>query len=424
MSKVLKNQNFYHLACIQSVSLGIPVIIVGKRISELYGNGVAICSILIGNLILWLIAIAIISMVYTENTNAIENIKGYIGKIAGILFAIILTAAFLNWYVLQINNSVTALYTLLKYSKISIDQSSMIRIGAVLGLLSSLIAIGGIRMLKWITSISFPLVVFYHTYVIIISDYSFFDQITWGLSLPGIIMTILALLPGVINLPTFFCHSQSKANSFLALTLMTIFISFFECSTIWMYFSPQSQFVLSSDSAIDITSYTILTIIFLIFSPITTNFLNIYLASACYKTFIPKFEGTKGYAIMGLLGTAMYTFIQISSPLRFLEKFLDCYIAILGMILLIAIISRIFVQHRPKKFEKLVNALSWIAGCIVSTIFVITIPNSESTPLLYGMGAGALFFLLIFFLEEMVWAIKKLKLKHPVIGEDENTQAF
>lgn len=407
-SSRLGNQNFYHLSCIQSASIGPPGVIIGKQLFDLHGAGVAICSIFIGNLILWMIGLAIISMVYQQHTNAIENIKGYIGKVGAFIFALILILAFIDWYAIEINISILGISTLYQLSH-PWDKELAIRIGAVLGILTALLAIGGIRLLKFGTVICFPLFLLYNIYIISISDYSIFAEWEWGLSLSAIIYTILSLLPGVINLPTFFRHSRSRADSFLALTIMTIFITFFEAASIWMNFSSQSEFIWTNPSPPNLFTFVIPTMIFIAITAIFANLLNIYLASACYETFIPKFEGTKGHAIMGLLGTAAYTFVQISSPIQFLANLINCYIGVLGITLLIGVLARIIIKHRPRRFERSINTASWIMGCMVATGLAIQNPAHETRPLLLGMGASALFFLCVFFIEETWWSAQRIK---------------
>jgi hypothetical protein len=95
---VVHNQNFYQLAAIQSVSLGLPAFITGKFLAHSLGTGVAICSIFVGNIILWLVGLTVISTIYQERTNAIQNINGYIGKVGGLLFALILTRIKITHY--------------------------------------------------------------------------------------------------------------------------------------------------------------------------------------------------------------------------------------------------------------------------------------------------------------------------------------
>ena len=112
---------------------------------------------------------------------------------------------------------------------------------------------------------------------------------------------------------------------------------------------------------------------------------------------------------MGLLGTVVYLFVQISHIIELLQNFLEYYIGIFGVILTIAMLLRVVVQHRPREFEKRVNLAAWIVGCIVSTVIEMQHPTQLVQTLLYGIGASVLFFLIIIFLEETFWAIKKVR---------------
>lgn len=405
-----REQNFYHLACIQSVSIGPAAVIIGKQLLEQHGAGAAICSILVGNLILWVIGLSIISMVYHAQTNAIENIRGYLGSYGGLLFAIILMLAFLSWYAIEIKSTVKEVSTLF-HPDSSRNASGIIRIGATLGILTSLLAIGGIRLLKWVTSIGFPIMILYSIYAILTSNYSI-KTLELDLSFQAIISTVLLLLPGVINLPTFFRHSRSKPNSFLALTIMTVSITFFECVSIWMSFSGNGDFIITNPVSTNMSAFIIFTAFFLVLTSICSNLLNIYLASACYETFIPRLTGTKGHAIIGLMGTAVYTFIQISSPVQFLANLFNCYIGVMGIVLLIGILSQLIIKHRPRKFERTINMAAWLIGCLVATALMTNNPDQVVHTLLLSMAASTLFFICVFFIEETNWAIRKLKSQH------------
>lgn len=391
--KIEHNQNYLHLASIQSVSLGLGVIAIGKLLAEQYGTGISICSILVGNLILWLIAITIISMAFEHRSNSIQNVSNYLGKYGALFMWGTLIIAFLNWFVFQINTTLPSIET---YFTIT-NPNTLLRLGAGLGFLTALISCGGITLIKKVTVTSLPIILGYYIYAISQTDYSFSAIDHWGLSLPAIITTVSVLLPGVVNLPTFFRHAQSKVNCYLALTIMTILISFFEISTIWMKFTYTGNYILS-----------ILTLCFIVFTLICTNLLNIYFASACWEGFIPQFEGAKGYAITGLLGTVAYTFIQISSPLIFLGNLTNSFIASLGIVLLIAFLMQLIIKHRPRPLEKLINSFCWLIGCIVSTILTIQDATDSVTPLLAGITASAAAFVCILFVEENVWAIRKV----------------
>lgn len=374
---------------------------IGSQLARQYGAGVAICSILLGNLILWLIAMSIISMAMEDRINAIENAKRYLGKYGALFMGLVLIVAFIGWYVIQINASIPSLG---KYFHVE-RKDTLIRVGAGLGFLTALLSVGGIRFIKWLMSISLPPVFCYYLYAMFRSDFSIASIDSWGLSLPAIITTILLLLPGVVNLPTFFRHAHSRADCYLALTFMTFLISLFEISTIWMKFTDDPQIVyLGSNTPI----FSLATLVFIVLTLICTNLLNIYFASACWESFVPHFEGAKGYAIIGLIGTATYTFIQIYSPVRFLEDLANCYIASLGTVLLIAFLVRIIVRHRPRQWEKKINGFCWFIGCLMATVATVQNIHDDIGPLIIGIVSSAFVFLMIIFIEETVWSARQL----------------
>lgn len=395
------NQHYWQLTCIQTASLGYPGVIIGKNLSYIYGPNTAILSILIGNLILWLIGITIISMVDKTKSNAIDNVKSYIGKSGGIAFSLILLFAFFNWYAQQISLSLSALNDTLNLNNI-LEEHITIKIGATLGLLTALLSIGGIKMLRRITVFFFPLLICYTIYTIISSDYSFDFKSPLILSYPAIITSVLTVLPGYINFPTFFRHSRSKSHSYFALSLITLVTAFFQISTIWMTFSN----TFSSHILINL----ILLSLFLLIALTCVNLLNIYLASACIETILPQFSEGKGYAIIGLFGTLTYTFLQISTPVQFVEDVTNSYIAILGVILVMAFLLKLIVRHRPRPLDKALNMATWILGCVIATVYEIRHLLDGVDSLLVGMRASVIFYLTVLFIEEIVWAIQMKRL--------------
>ena len=135
-------QSYWHLICIQSASLGLPVIFIGQQLAEVYGAGSAIISVIVGNLISWLIGFAIISMATPERNNAMENVTSYLGKLGGLIAALILILAFFSWYIIQLDGAITGIMAL-KGSK-----SVGMPFGVAMGLFIAVLSIGGIRLIK------------------------------------------------------------------------------------------------------------------------------------------------------------------------------------------------------------------------------------------------------------------------------------
>jgi len=394
----VNNQGFFSLGSIQSAAIGIPAMIFGGVIGSKYGAGVGLCSIFTGNLILWAVGLIIISMVSNERMNAIENIKEYLGKIGTIIAALFFVFVFLNWFALQISSTVFLLNKVWQFDT-GVQNDMVIRLGAALGFFTSLLAIGGIRVLKWISIVSVLLLLLGGIYILSCSRHQP-PFLGFGLSFFAVMTTVLSFLPGVINLPTFFRYSCSRADSCLGLTFMIVYYTFFECVGMWID--------LNDLFATAVAGKAVILSLFLILLLLCINLLNIYLASACYETFIPRFVGTKGYAIMGLLGTASYTFIQISSSIQFLLDLLNSYLVSLCCVLLISFLFRIVSNRMPGKIEKWINTIAWLVGCLVSTILKIQNPANEMNFLLLGAGASAMFFLVVMYAEETFYSAKKI----------------
>src|SRR5262245_60579967 len=88
-------QNFWQLASIQGAAQSsLPGILLGGILSRKYGAYTAILSICIGNLILWIMGLGVISMAVRERKNAIQNTARFLGKGGRIFMALVLIVAF------------------------------------------------------------------------------------------------------------------------------------------------------------------------------------------------------------------------------------------------------------------------------------------------------------------------------------------
>lgn len=402
------HQNFWHLTSIQASAQGLIAIVLGWSLAKEYGPGTAILSICIGNLILWLIGLSVISMTYQTRSHAIENVRTYLGKSASFAAAIILILALFMWYVIQINVTVSSMDFFFRSILEKPEQIISIREGAALGLFVALLAMGGIRLIRWICTLTFPFMILFILWQIISSTQSVSFTGTWRLSAFAAVPSIALFLPGFVNLPTFFRHSRSRADSFLALTLITVFDIFFSVSSI---FIPMTE-ISSANQSLSISYFLNIQspflIIFIIIMYISINLVNIYYASAGCEFIFYRNWGAKEYTIIGLLGTATYAFLQTLVPMKFIENLTNSCISSLGVALLMAFLTRIIVQHRPRPLEKTITSLCWGIGCITSLVTLIANPNASIPSLLYGVVASILSFLCIIFVEETLWSAEKI----------------
>ncbi len=389
--KVIRNQRFWELGSILGSALGLPAMIVGGSLAKEYGPGAAFTSICIGNFILWMIGLGIISM--TEGkAHAIENIKNYLGKKAGIAAALVLICALLIWYALQIKGAAGALIPILEYDPWTL--------GIILGGIVALLSFGGINLIKRICVFGLPLLLCFVIYSLVIAkSHALFSQ-PLSFSFSAILTVILVWLPGVVNLPTFFRHAASKADAILGLSLIMIIHIFFQAFTILLGIdTPEKIFSLGTKG---------LAMGFVLLSFLCINLVNIYAASVAWESIFPRHKNAKEYVVVGLLGTLTYILLYFSFPLAFLEIIASSFIASLGVVLLIDFLMKVIVKHRPRALEKTWSSLSWLVGCLAAIFTAIQLPSHPEDSLIAGPCASILIFLCILFIEETTWSIKAL----------------
>lgn len=403
------NQSFWHLTCIQASAQSLLGILLGARLSDAYGAGTAMASICIGNLILWIIGLAVISMTKSTRQNAMENVISYLGKTSGVIASLILMSAFMSWYIMDINATLETVNEFFQ-SYPGWEGNISIRIGVSLGLLTALLAIGGIRFIRKICTYSFPFFLVFVLFMMFASHKSPIFKGTWGISITAIATATAINLPGFVNLPTFFRHARSKADAFTALSLITIFDILFEVSSIYIGETDYSS-LFSWYHAEFGSIYLIFAMAFVFLAFLCLNLVNIYFASAGWEIIIPRIAGAKEYAIIGLAGTAAYTFIQTLRPMVFLENTTNNLIASLGIILLLAFLVQLVVQHRPRKLDKFVNNVCWFVGAVVAVAVLVWDPDAASRSLIAGVGASALAFVVIMYFEETRWAYRNSSIR-------------
>lgn len=396
-----KPLKFWELGAILGASLGIPTMIIGGQVSKEYGAGTAILSILMGNLVLWLIGLGIISM-SGQHANIIETVKERLGKITSVIAGALWIIAFLVWYTVQIGSATEALNCL--FSPI-VQRDLIIWMGAVLGLSIAVISLGGLKLLKWMSLSALPLLIGFMFFAIISSKKASLFPGTWGFSFYATISIILIWLPGTIGLPAFFRHARSRADMMLALGLIMLGRMFFQISTVLIgTVTPQ-------DILFGIGVYLPMAIIFVMISYSCINLVNIYYAAGGWASILKRKPSSSELALTGFFGTMLYVLLYSSStwlrsPMESLQTFIAVLIADLGVVLLVSYLISSVVKHRIRPLEKLLSSLTWLVGCITALVFQFGFGKEIHASLIASVSAIVLCFLLILFVEEAIWSVK------------------
>ncbi|MCB1117726.1 MAG: hypothetical protein KDK50_03995 [Chlamydiia bacterium] len=406
------NQNYWQLASIQGAALGLPGFLIGQTLASQYGVGTALVSLCISNLILWVIALAMFSMTYKKKGHAghaIQNVKAYLGGNSAIFASIVLFTAFLSWFSIQIITQMTMVDYFLNHLS-NWNSTTSIKSGAFCAFITTFVVMGGIRTIKWVCTIAFPLFFLYIAYVVLTNFHLLRTfELRWQLSLAPIAVTIIALLPGIINLPTFFRHARSRADGLLGLIFMTFFVIFVQFSSIWFQFTSINIPIFSPYSSS--TGWTFDLTLILMFITLTTfcvNLVNVYFASAAIEMIKPRFANPRGYAVIGLIGTLIYGLFQVAPILSNIENLTNSLIACLGITLLLSFLVQIIVRHRPRYLDKSISSGCWLIGIVTSIIYQVQDPSKPNIALLAGVAATAFSFLFVIFIEESAWSWKHI----------------
>ena len=281
-------------------------------------------------------------------------------------------------------------------------QGTQLRWGAALAVMTALLSLGGIHLIKKFNVMAFPIIFCFISYLSYQSFGSFQIDTFWEFSFIGTITIFAIILPGMVNLPTFFRHSRSQADSYLGLSLMVIFTILFQLSTVVANF--ENLYNEKQQGIFDLAVW----IAFIIISLIAVNLVNIYFAAAGWEMILPHRRSPKEYAIVGLMGTMAYTFLQISAPMEFLETMANNFIATLAIVLMLGFLVRIVVRHRPRPLEQLVNVSCRLFGGTIGTIIQSQNTTDPTQVLIIAMSSSCIAFISLIFIEETVWALKKI----------------
>jgi len=400
-----QHQNFWQLTCIQSASYSIPGLLIGGNLAQQYGPSAAISSICIGNLLLWLIGLGVISIAAKQRKNAIETVRSHIGNTGAVLIAFVVLDAFLTWFMIGIRATTQSFSPLIH----SNNNSLLVTGGILLGLLITFLSLGGIRLIRRTCVMSLPVILFFVIYSIFRSNHVIVIE-TWTCSFSAILTVAALTLPGMVNLPTFFRHSRSHADSILALTLITMFGILFQISSVYSGMTEPSEILTVYNMDIGSILYIAFASAVLVISAICLNLVNIYYASAGLTTILPSLTSSKNYFIVGLLGTAMFAFFHgESTAMQFIADTANNLISNTGIVLIFSFIISVATKNRQRSFEKFINLFCWLVVSGVVLTLQICFPEDPHSALIGGISGSLFAYLSILFIEKTIWSIKKIQ---------------
>ena len=364
------NQSYWQLAVIQlSGWLSMPVLatsILILQTNSLLGSAL---TIVVGNAILWFIRFVIIYMTFEKRQSTLDLSREYFGRFGSYFIAALLLVSTFAWFIVQTtaaSNTLTHLITIEENPQID----RFIQVSVFLGLVSTLLCIQGIVLLRWISTIAFP-ILFCAFLMIFYASSHHFPSNNNELSLSGLTLVLATNLGITADMPTFFRHSHSWSDSIKALTIVQVIIlilglaSLYFGSFIYDFFEINETYVLNSKD--DLLRISL--ILFVFVSAVLANIANVYSSSVGWEIIAPRaLVGRTEYLILGLgLTTAFILLSNIFSPVLLLSisdfALVNlCLVAILGFFL------TYYHKSPPSSYQQAVYFIAWLASSTTNAI--------------------------------------------------------
>lgn len=398
-----KNQTFWQLGCISAASLSIPGILVGGVIAQKYGVETAAVAILAGNLILWVLALAAVAMSADKQSNTIELVQEHFGMVGGSAALIFLVVSFLGWFVGQSQIFSQGVQNVVEIY-MTTPEDFYIRIGTAFGFLAGVLSIWGIVVLKKLSVWAVPIIAFYILCAVTIAPLDISFSNLWAIPLAAIFMVTVPVLPWIIFLPSIFQFARTKQDAHLGLILMTLFSIAFQLGSIWMDF-PNLEYFRTSNGLFPMV-FAAFTLVFLALNLICTNLVNIYLGVTSWGRSVA--DG-KAYAAFAILGTVLFAFSTYFPPMFFFKGLVNGALCNLATIMILSFLSRKVAD--PLRLVRLnfINNICWAAGCGVTLLVQMKYPEDIYSGLIGGITTSIVSFIFIFFVQEMILTIKKVR---------------
>lgn len=380
------NQSWWELVAIQFSSwMGIPILASSILILQKNSFLGAMLTIVVGNAIMWFVRLGIIAMSHENRQSTLDVSRAYLGKIGGYFISLLLLISTFAWYITETTiggEHLTALLAIHESPKIN----QFAQVSVLLGIISAFLCMEGISLLKKISLFSFPFL-FVSFFIILFSipKNSIHSQIQ-TVSLSGLSIFLATNLGISSDLPTFFRHGQSWAESIQALTIIQILNVLF--GILSLYFGSLVINGLEINSSVALSEGNSLLrwalIVFIFLSVICANVANVYSASVGWEIVAPAaLVGRKEYLILGLSLAILFILVSNMLPIDLLLNITDAGLVNLCLILTVGYVFSKKLKKPPCLYLKTMYFLAWL---ISTGGNIIQISHEEMfSPLAYSL---------------------------------------
>ncbi|NGX53299.1 MAG: hypothetical protein K1000chlam4_00007 [Chlamydiae bacterium] len=365
-----KKQSALPLTAIQVAgATSLPVLNSSIQLAHDFGFFKAFWILLAGSILVWLVALTIITMTANTTKSTLDNTKDYLGRLGAYIVALTLITSTIGWFVLQTNVATKIILTLVPIVN-STHINSFLQIGVGLGILSTISCMEGMRGLRWVALISFPiLLTAFGLFLFFIpttaTPISMLSPSSTGL-LAFAFGTSLSIS---VDYPTFFRHSVSKRQSLIAVSAIQLITFLMGVGGLYLgdYIELTSHI---QGWHVIFTGQLFMQILFLILvvlSCLCVNMVNVYSASIGWEMVVPIFAGRKEYTILGLGLTSAFVLTTNIIPMHFLMKITEVILSNLCLVLVFAYFGKKLL-NRPvvPRLDQALYLIGWILGSAIA----------------------------------------------------------
>jgi purine-cytosine permease-like protein len=383
-----REQTAWQLAVIQlSGWTSLPILATSIILLEKNSFLGAALTIIVGNALLWFLRLGIIAMSFAKKQSTLDIAREYLGEAGNYSIAILLLGATLVWFTAQTATASSSITQLLAINEnAEIDQFSQVSV--LMGLISTLFCMGGMVVLRKLSTISFPILVLLFFAIVFSLPNLPTSQTAMPLSLSGLTLVLSTNLGTTADLPTFFRHSQSWRASLIGLTWIQLISIFLGICSLYLGAVLQSGFqinqgaIISSGSAL--LRFSLIGFVFI--STLCANVSNVYSASVGWELIAPKaLVGRKEYFILGLMLTTIFILVSGGGGIE-VQWLQICDNALVNLCLVLIggfIISR-RVGKLPNLFEQLTYFAAWLIASVINSLQVIGWALADFSTVLVG----------------------------------------
>lgn len=383
---VIQKQSAFSLSAIQITgAISLPVLNASIHLSHEFGFVASLWILLFSSLLIWLLSYAIISMTANTTKNTLENTHDYLGHMGTYLVAFTLLTATIASFVLQTNDATLVVLRMLPITS-AYHVNTFIQIGVGFGVISTLASMEGMKSLRWVALIFFPLLLTaFLIFLLFIPRNLSPVSITSNFSLYSLVIALAVSLSVAVDYPTFFRHSLSKRSSLLAISLIQIISFLIGIGGLYLGKYIDLKTHISGWHAVFSTQLflQILFLILIIISCLCVNMVNIYSASIAWEVVVPILAGRKEYTILGLGLTSAFVLITYLIPMHLMLKITEIILSNLCLVLVIGYLGKLWNRGVIAQSDKVIYCLAWVTG---SSIALYGTLQEQATLLLTGFS--------------------------------------